>query len=411
MNVLPTHRPGIAPIEAHFGGLPGQPKRAFAEYAGSAGFHQAEIFSDINAALNSGEPIVARSEHPAELLYSGLGESHFYFPEGRPRQRNDFVDRLRQLAETLNDPDRTYYSLCEGGLLGRMGYIEAERWRAEAAGVAGISSTQEDRNAFADQHSLSYWAVAPGDNMFMVGDSGRPGRYFVGNMTGDKDLVIIDGEEIAERLWLPEEESNIRDGAKLVDFYRRIRTLPILDKDNIPLVELTDPGDDKEPIPLQVLPTTQQQAPDFEVSHPSDSVYFLRGATGEGGVEFLFQTGRTVDYRTNPLQGGLGAQIFGDEAVAEYYLPETTMFLGYCGARDNAEDARRRFFMATIDHGSRSQAFKPQVTVGLEPDAAARLTDCSTGGRNGKKECFVQSDGVRALVQYYDTEARKIVTL
>ncbi|HEX8227135.1 MAG TPA: hypothetical protein VF572_04690 [Candidatus Saccharimonadales bacterium] len=405
MNHFPDNRAGIAAIESVFGDVPMQPKRTLIEYAGEVGINVPEIFSCLDDALDSGLHIIARSEHPGELYYSGLTDSYTHSPSN-PGRRDTAADQLRQLDDTLHDDERTLGSMTKMKQLGRYGFIKAERWRAEA------STGEYDRDAadeFARMHSLSYWPAVEGDNIFMVEDSAKAGRFYAGKINRQKEVVVIDNGEITYRASRSNTELAIYDADKLIDFYDSVRDLPFIDNADCPIIELVDPGYECEPVLLQVLPTAPRQKADFEITKPSESVFFVRGATSEEGTEVVFWTGE-VDKRKNPLDQKLGAYRFEDEAVEEFYLPETTLFAVSGNNRESSENTLKRFLLAAVDHGTRSQAFKPQVTVGLANEAAAQLIDPTTS-RNGKKRCFVKSDGDNAIVKFYDERDRKIVSL
>ncbi len=401
MNSL--ERPGIAPIIEHFGGLPAQPKKEIAGYIASLGLAVPEIYADLHEAIASGEPFMARGEHPYELYYSGLGTSY-------PSSTTDSDQRvIRTSAEAFGNPLRNFDTVLKDTRANNLDVLDANMWRIYAMG-GEFSGTEADD--FARQHSLSYWRTEPGENLFMIEDSGRPNRYYVGRVNRHQGgyAVIEDGKITAKAERKMKNEWTLEPD-KLVEWYKTIRTQTFLDPQNVPLVELVDPGTDKPPVFLQLLPTQQQVAADFAVRHKSDGVYLVRGATPEDGMEVKLWYGTSGFRERNTQEAhGIAASRFHDKGEREACLPGLT-FSPLRGYKNHGpQESNRSILLATVDHGLRSEVFRPQITVVLEDMAyAALMSQTSRFGTN--KPMHITSNGTDACIQYYDESKDKIVKL
>lgn len=402
-------RPGLQTIIETFDGLPEQPKVAIARRLAALGLVSVpDVYDSLQDSGDNGEPFIARTEHPGELLYSGL-------PESITVDSPDRRARIAVLDAVLRDPERDFDTFLQNRQLpNRSGYMEAERWRVQASGKR---FGREGATDFARQHSLSFWQFQAGANLYMVADSGRAGRYYVGRINRETGVAIIEDGRVQEQFAQCSTANHPTvDADKLVEYYEKIRRAPLFDDQNCPIIELIDPGDDETPSFLQYHPTQQQRLADFEVSDPSDDIFFVRGATPEEGVELTLWTSR-FDHHDHRRQPGDTAIPFGfgpvlnSLGVVEYYLPPAELYVEHNGKPHSSAADRERFLLATTDHGFRSRAFKPGVTIGMSEAAYQRVARSTNRTHTRSLTCHLIADGNRARVEYFDDQTGGLTTL
>ena len=179
--------PGVPKIMESFGGkLPLQPKAEIAERLRGLGFNVPNIFPDLESALSAGGLLYARSEHPAELAYSGISDSYLINPNV-----HGLVNRVRTLQTRLGS-----YSQELG-----IGYRAASEWyRVAYEGEFGYSPSKELLEEFGKAHSLSYWEYAEGTNFLIARDAGGSKRYYIKPINRNADfcpgVLVNDGEVV-----------------------------------------------------------------------------------------------------------------------------------------------------------------------------------------------------------------------
>lgn len=370
-----------------------QPKAEIARAIGSP-----EIYPDLVTANASSERFIARSEHPCELSYSGLTGSY---------DSAKHASIIEELDKLFRDPNRTFDDFTTMQRPGRNGFIQANWWRYLAFGGGYDTSETDD---FVRQQSFSYWRYVEGNNLYMIEDSGRQGRYYVGKINGSPGLAIIQDGNVTEKISRGQdlEYPNV-DPDKLIEFYEATRSQNLFDHDNCPFVELVDPGGDNTPVFLQYHPTNQASpAEHFDIKNPT-TTFFLRGATPPEGIEIKLYTREISDQRKPNGPFGTGP-VHASDAAVEYYDPQSELNV-ICGPqRGDLNDYRRRFLKATVDHGTRTNAFKPRVTIGLPRQSVDALVG-ATNRIEGTVEAYIVSNGIAAQLQYYDRQSRAVVTL
>ena len=105
---------------------------------------------------------------------------------------------------------------------------------------------------------------------------------------------------------------------------------------------------------------------------------------------------------------GVTAGTTDGEATKEFYLPRAVAYV--TPLIQSAEHWIKRFMWATIDHGNRSEVFKPRMSIIIDKDSYGELETAARWG-NGRLKSFVQSDGEYASLQYWDPRSKKIVSV
>lgn len=419
-------RHGVSEIIEYLGGHPQRPKVEIAQAVAEYGVPIPRLFEGLDNAISSGVAFVARSEHPAELYYSGLCSSVKIDPGDEDTERtHEWLDELRIQQAALDDPNRSYDSLTARDIPGRRGYIDAEWWRYLAEPDAGLHS--DSTEAFARDHALSYWQMEQGYNRYMIEDSGRPGRYYVGTMRNglgepfdraDRSVEIIENGDVVHSYYAHrdrEAAAQVPDPDKLITFYETVRSLPVFDPANAPIIEFVD-RPDEPPIFLQYLPTQPVASRSTAEITPPDTgsaIHHVRGTTCSQTVEFTLRTsppehrGPVIDQGFTP---SALSNYSGGDSTGEYYFPQAVVYLGY-GTNEDRDLGVGRFINASIDHGTRSSLFKPPVSLVVEEDCLARLKEIGRYQQRGQLEAALVSDGETARLQYYDPREKKIIEI
>ncbi|MBP6037720.1 MAG: hypothetical protein KA604_00070 [Candidatus Saccharimonas sp.] len=394
---FPDNQPGVQPIINYLGYHPMQPKAEIAVAMAKLGFRIPQLFDGIDDAIRSGEAFIARSEGPDELYHSGLKASI--------DSRSPLYDEreLRSFAQRLSDPERNYKMLANDyNRLGARGVASAGYWYYLAQKLEdskGNHSMYDDE--FARQHSLSYWQVVEGDNYYIIGDTALEGRYYIGRLTkGRQGFTIVDGDEVRhEASWYRQAGGEAPNTDKLIEFYESVRRAPLFDGQNIPLVELVDPGDGEEPVFLQYLPTHPRVNKTPHITSPQSDVVFVRGATPPEGYTGVLEDNIFQAYGNEAQREGsliLSPDRGGE--IAELMLPRIDVNILSLVDEFTPETYLLRNGWATIDHGTRSTTYKPKVTLALSKLAMDFLRQRQDERRYESIPLTVKADGKSAEV-------------
>ena len=210
-----------------------QPKLMVANYVAQQGFAVPTIYSSFSEAVASGEPFIARSEHPQDFAgSSGLLSSHVLSPE--------IIDETRS-GVGLREKLQIFHRRLAGGSdraleldLANFNPFKLDKY----CRLLGI-----DRDDFLNDVSYSYWKHLGGYNQTIVGDNAVAGRYHVFTTAGeDRDqgfsYSILDRGGVVR--WFGDgidEDMIARSAATFVQYYESLRQLPAFKTDHYPIIE------------------------------------------------------------------------------------------------------------------------------------------------------------------------------
>jgi len=400
------------PIVDQLGHYPLRPKQEIGLYMASVGFRVPEIFDDRQAAEESGAPYYARSENPGEMTgYSGLTHSI-------PVHSQHTRELVEVIDSALHDPDRSYSSLTDPRLIAglgydaevadfwkthvRLGFKHTESWRRVMARDGLLDDGPDATDEFARAHDLSYWRLHEGINFYVVGDSGRAGRYYIGqwpaaHASNRQRFSIVENGKLQHDSSLGEPLP--LDTDKLIEFYENVRRTPIVAEGNVPIVEGVDDGTER-PLFVQMLPTQQQIQEPHSLGYPPIKDRLIRGATSPEGIE-LAVYGDDAATRDHDIAFGHVALAGWSHGENEYLLGRSQFNVQVFANRNlNPID---HLGHGSIGHNMRSELLKPGITVALPPSVAFKLRDCDV--------VHVRSDGDRIELQYYDQETGRIAQM
>jgi len=150
---------GATYLEASIPGLV-QPKRQIAEQLAALGVVGIptiyEDLADAEAAVGSGTSVIARSENPYELYYSGLAHSPVLNEKSVAQIRK--LGQLTEVALQKKDPNAVIYGLENTDFLRRT-VLNITQW-ASSADITG--SKDESQLEILGGHSFSYWQLIRG---------------------------------------------------------------------------------------------------------------------------------------------------------------------------------------------------------------------------------------------------------
>ena len=213
-----------------------QPKLTLGNYVTSQGFPVPQIFPSFSAALASGEPFIARSEHPQEHTgVSGLLNS---FP---------ITSETLEAARSYGGDDP------EGDVLQRalQKKLCGGSDRELELNLANIRAKQIDlfcryqgtsKEVFLRDVSFSYWKLLGGYNQTMVADNAISGRYHVFTVSAEdsnnKNYSIIDNSNVVVSIGAGiDTETFLKSAATFVQYYESVRRLGEFDPLHCPIIE------------------------------------------------------------------------------------------------------------------------------------------------------------------------------
>ncbi|MBP9667340.1 hypothetical protein KBD87_00840 [Candidatus Saccharibacteria bacterium] len=396
---FPTEQSGVQPIIDYLGHHPMRPKEEIARALAELGFKIPYIFDDFDSAVRSGEKFIARSEGPDELFHSGLKVS--ITNDGN----HEHHARTAALAAAVADPSRSYHTLTADGNPMRDLVRRSDGWARIIKNVTGVDY---DRDELARAHGFSYWKVADGNVMYIIADSGREGRYYIGGSKSNPFFAEIEDGTI-KNSWEFSRDVTLPDARKMTEFYEAVVQAGPFDSENAAFLECVDPGPTKEIAFLQYLPTHKRTLRKEKIDVPQNGITWVRGATTVDQPAIAFTDG---DHLLSDIKNGrtvipiAGKNFLASEPVSgEFILPRAAgMVIGHYDG-----EILKRYGGASINHGSRGTMFKPKVTIGLSSAALDFYHEVEEYNKPRRTLMKVDSDGERAQVLV--KRGKKVVSL
>ena len=394
--VFPNDQPGVSPIIEYLGHHPVRPKEEIGRAMAALGFNVPTMFEGLDNAIASRRDFIARSEGPDELYHSGLKLS---LASTHPRYSEEL---LRDYATRLADPGRSYASLTGKNRVGAHGIMAAELWRMYAANTG---SDTRQRDEFARLHSLSFWQLAAGDNFYIVGDTANSGKQYIGRTTpGKRSFSTIEDGALTAHYPSPwdSQAHELPNVKKLSEFYTDVRSAAPFDTQNAAIVECSDAGKDQDVQFLQYLPTQPFLGELPKITSSQSDVLFVRGATPPAGIRGYMA--KNSDQAAAAIQKGKHPIItegFDPFSVhlSEFVLPRADVSLIHPIAAFSRDHFTEAMGLNTIDHGGRSLAFKPKVTIALSKTAMDFLERRQQERPYQPIPLHIRADGIHAEVR------------
>ncbi|MFA5049486.1 MAG: hypothetical protein WC501_00605 [Candidatus Micrarchaeia archaeon] len=323
-----------------------QPKLEIARYAQSCGILVPQIFESYEDAMRSGKDIIARSEHPQEYDgISGLLRSPVLSKDNEAfvgKGYDDFKTKMMEIGEYNIIPHRIT-DICR--------YLNL------------------DRDAFELEVSFSFWEYLSGVDQIVVADSSIEGRYHI--MSCDSNLefskkyyTIIDDGIVHEYLtsYLNKLTSELRNGLDgLIKTYERIRNLENFDANHCPIMEFKTVGNKNYFLQYH---RTRDFSPatfilDREPIEGEIKAPFVRGVTTPEGVICKTRVFASGPMLRETEEGAIYIP-FGNLIYPEVMVRKRILTFFPFGSNQKLEKILSDL---AYGHGSRSQIFKPQISI------------------------------------------------
>lgn len=390
--------------------LNGKPKETIADYVESEGINDLEgegfpvpgRFASLEEAKKSGREILIRSEHPQEYDgVSGLLDS-FNLSEG---------------LSTYRDKDNIYFKPLE---MDSMEKIREEYFKfmdsTSHKPSYGIfcDFTGEDPEKFKKETGFSIWEKLGGYKRIVVADSCIARRWHV--MTDfhengkyfENYSIVEEGRKTEQFIHEMTPELEVRL-PELIKKYEKIRNLSHFDKNHCPIMEfITNEGKDYF---LQYHRCRDFVPVDFSLDREPEEgekvVYFVRGATPKTGMDvkitvyYGYETGKGYGYDPEIEDGSYDFHYNG--IFTELQVRRRKMQAMHI---KSAKDLELKLLKVVVGHDSRSELFKPQISIVHNIDEVLNGEDtdeifdkAKETGKNQYIDLRVISDGRKAYVK------------
>lgn len=332
---------------------PEKPKMAIGEYVASQGFNVPIIGSqeEWEEAFDSDLAMIRSESSDDYAGMSGIMSSKVLGKYDRHRPDDSDPERFRN----------RFWGLVREGL--RSGELSPDEYMKLFVWGETAIHTQEQASRARVPLSLSYgtstslWRYVPGTNIRMFRDPNVEQKYFLG-VTPDEGFVAgyeVEGDSLSSTIDQERASSPI-DVAKLVDFYERIRALPLFDTTQAPLLEIQQ-DENGELHFLQYFRTGHK----VELTEPFDlpegenviRATDVRGVTSPDGERMRLYISPNF-YTTRMDKQGFYFDMLYHQGLLEQYLcsvGRVAVHEVYISMKDN--------------HFNSSPVFRPQVGMGL----------------------------------------------
>ncbi len=368
--------------------LNGQPKKTIGDYVESNGVLVPRRYASFEEAKNHGL-VLARSEHPQD--YDGC---------------SGILESLLLNQDNFNSEEE---------IRQRVLYPPTSSNNVNAY----LKLSQQDPEKFKGECSFSYWQKIPGDNVMVVADSAVPERYHltfkkVFKKRGliyrvDRAYFIVEREEIIKSYLDTEgSERSFKQVSSLIQDYEKIRKMDHFDPLHCPLMEFQSAYGKN--FFLQYHRTRDFEPADFVLDRGLKKgeveAFMVRGKTPREGMKNVpinvyrpkSQGDWLVPEHEEGAWDGLGWIPFEELAVRKRKVQISN-------GKNHPEDMPiNPLSLFTLDHTSRSQMFKPEISLTVPlwkiyPDEDNKI---DIGRKTGEDQYIyldIISDGRKAYVK------------
>lgn len=391
-----------------------QPKAQWADLVAGAGIPVPERWASFDAALRSGQPFIARSEHPWEFAgESGILESFAVTPsviETSLGLQGPVPQKGSTFSEMVKMREYALKNRLQGGIDRdfELGIATSNPRRlAEYCRLHGLSQSD-----FLTDVSYSYWKLLGGFNRTIVADDAVPGRYHIFTTQADDPksgynyAVVEGGACVFNEGFGINPDMIVRGAAQAVGFYESVRQLPFFDSRHCPIIECQlvnglhyflqyHVGRDSSPANFELM----RSPTDGEVE-----AVFVRGATPPEGIVVQSAVYYPADGKILEPQEDASFDQHYNRVFSE--IMSRRRMVQFIGNKRSFEEIAGSSWNA---HLPRSLLFKPRVSVAgnfrtlLTPELRDELIRRTKAeGKPARVSLRVISDGRRALIRRVD---------
>lgn len=377
--------------------LMGQPKRTIGDYVESEGILVPTRFNSVLEAINSGRPIIFRSEHVQDYEgASGIVESpklDWIKSDWKINVENE--DQIKNYLFNPKKDDRRTYSLA-----------------SHYCGLMNISL--ED---FVSKISFSSWEKIRGYSRTITSDSAIKGRYHIetwGENPENKlvaNYSIFEQNELRNQVYSPLNREFEETVPRLVELYEQIRHLPRFDPNHCPIMEFVTSFEGENYF-LQYHRTRDFEKSEFllerEPTKNEKQTPFVRGATSPQGITVR----ATKVYGWQFLEGNKIRLKENEEASFDSHWNRvfSELMVRKRLIQFNSEsDCRFKLMKYIAKHDPRSKLFKPKISLiddfsnlVSKEDLELMYQQSVDSGEDQTITMYVISDGRKAYYQRVD---------